>query len=49
MTERHRSAITDHGAQENHTIKWDKAKMVMKERGEGLGGKGSERGYCNKA
>ena len=32
MTERHRSAITDHVAQENHTIKWDKAKMVERER-----------------
>ena len=32
MSERHKSAITDHVLQENHTIKWDKAKMVVRER-----------------
>ena len=32
LTERHKSAITDHVAVENHTIKWDEAKMVEKER-----------------
>ena len=28
----HKSAITDHVAQQNHLIKWDKAKMVERER-----------------
>ena len=32
LREKHKSAITDHVAVENHTIKWDKAKMVEKER-----------------
>ena len=32
LTERHKSAITDHVAQQNHTIKWDKAKLVERER-----------------
>ena len=32
MTERHSSAITNHVAQENPSIKWDKAKMVERER-----------------
>ena len=32
MTDRHKSAITDHVAQENHSIKWDRARMVERER-----------------
>ena len=32
QTEKHKSAITDHVAQENHVIKWDKARMVERER-----------------
>ena len=32
LTERRKSAITDHVAQENHNIQWDKAKMVVRER-----------------
>ena len=30
-TEQHKSAITDHVAQENHIIKWDEAKILDRE------------------
>ncbi len=31
QTEKHKSAISDHVAQENHTINWDSTRIVMKE------------------